>query len=60
MWSIFCVFAILKKAINTMAAIISPQLMSTKIILALVLLACYHNSICVRSYLLQAAFSSSI
>jgi hypothetical protein len=42
---------------NTMATILSAQQKwSIKVLLALVLpLACYHNSISVRSYLLRAA-----
>ena len=42
--------------LNIMTAIMSPQLIrSTEIFLVLVLLACYHNSICVCLYLLWAA-----
>ena len=41
---------------NSMAAILSAQQKwKIKIMMALVLLACYHNSLHVRSYLLQAA-----
>ena len=41
---------------NTMAAVLTRrQKRSIKVLTALVLMACYHNSIRVRSYLLRAA-----
>jgi hypothetical protein len=41
---------------NTMVTILSAQQkLSIKVLMALVLLACYHNSIRVRLYLLRAA-----
>jgi hypothetical protein len=44
------------KYCNTMATMLSAQQKwSINVLMALVLLVCYHNSIHVRSYLLQAA-----
>jgi hypothetical protein len=44
------------KYCNTMATLLSAQQKwSIKVLMALVMLACYHNSIRVRSYLLRAA-----
>jgi hypothetical protein len=46
---------------NTMATILSAQQKwSIKVLMALVMLACHHNSIRVRSYLLRAALGPSL
>jgi hypothetical protein len=45
-----------EKTLDTMATILSlQQKWDIKVLMALILLACYHNSIRVRSYLLRAA-----
>ncbi len=45
-----------RQTLHAMAAILTRrQKWTIKVLITLVLMACYHNSLCVRSYLLQAA-----